>query len=247
LARWRQVWHEKRPSFDHALRAIAEEEENDQADTLTACVRDLVWAAGRLGVAPESLAEAASANSDDPRYQPIRLAAVLALGTSERSSGTVAALESAALSGDPEVRAAAAQALARRDPKRASGLADRLLSDRVGFHRLALDGLVELDNTLRSAARQVHYQGIVLPTLIDRGDVATLAALAEDRSLPEVARLGAVEGLAAIGREPAEDVLRRVGARADEDEDFRKAAWRGLRRSKRVRRKAQTPKAEVIS
>jgi ParB family chromosome partitioning protein len=236
LAKWRKVWEEKRPSLVSTSRAIAEGD--DLADRLTPCLRDLVWATGRLGGAADALAEAASARPDDPEYQPIRLAAVLAFASGEMTSGAVAALESAALNGGPEVRAAAAQALARRDPKRASTLADRLLSDRVGFDRLTLDGTVKVDETLRSAARHVHYQGVVLPDLIDGGDVRALAAVAEDRTLPESTRLGAVEGLAAMGREPAEGVLRQVGMRTDEDEEFRKAAWRGLRRSKRARRKA---------
>src|SRR5262249_13809941 len=111
----------------------------------------------------------------------------------------------------PEIRAAAAQAIARRDPKRVASLADRLLSDSVGFHRLTLDGVSHVEDTLRTAARQIHYQGVVLSGLIDLGDVATLAAVAEDRALPEAARLGAVEGLAAIARESAEEILRRIG------------------------------------
>jgi ParB family chromosome partitioning protein len=244
LAKWRTAWEGARPTFDRGVK------EKAQAASLTACVRDLVWAAGRRGVATESLAEAAQARPDDAEYQPIRLAAVLALAASEPSPVVVAALEAAAMAGAPEVRAAAAQAIARRDPERAVGMAGRLLSDSVGFHRLTLDDRVKADETLRSAARQVHYQGVVLADLIDRGEVATLAAVAEDRTLPEAARLGAVEGLAAMAREPAEEVLRRVGLKADEDEEFRKAAWRGLRRSKRARQKAdapQKPKAEVRS
>jgi ParB family transcriptional regulator, chromosome partitioning protein len=217
------------------------------AGKLTACVRDLVWAAGRLSVAAEALQEAAAARPDDPEYRSIRLAAVLALGQGEMSPGAMAALESAALVGAPEVRAAAAQVLARRDPKQALTLAGRLLSDRVSFERLVLDGAVEVNNTLRAAVEQVHYQGVVLPALIGRGEIATLAAVAEDRSLPEATRLGAVEGLAAMGREPAEEVIRRVATRTGEDEEFRKALWRGLRRSKRARRKPQAPKAEVKS
>ena len=70
--------------------------------------------------------------------------------------------------------------------------------------------------------------------------------MAEDRALPEAARLGAVEGLAAMAREPAEDVLRRVGMSTVEDEELRKAAWRGLRRSKRAR-KTRATKVEVKS
>jgi ParB family chromosome partitioning protein len=244
LAKWRAFWNEQRPAFDPSS-----QDGKSLADTLTTCVRDLVWAAGRLGVAQADLAAAAAARPDDPEYQPIRLAAVLALSDeTERAPGAVAALEAAALAGDPEVRAAAAQALARRDPKRASTLVGRLLSDRAGFDRLILDGAVEVEDTLKTAARQVHYQGVVLPGLIDGGDVAPLAAVAEDRTLPEATRLGAVEGLAAMGREAAEDALRRVGMRADEDEEFRKAAWRGLRRSKRAREKiAPAPTAEVKS
>jgi ParB family chromosome partitioning protein len=245
LAKWRKTWEEARPTFDRR-----DEEKAEGADRLTACVRDVVWASGRLGVATETLAEAAKARPDDSEYQPVRMAAVLALASSAPSPSVVAALEAAATVGAPEVRAAAAQAIAGRDPKRAVELAGRLVSDHVGFHRLTLDGRVIVDETLRSAARQVHYQGVVLADLIDRGEVATLAAVAEDRALPEAARLGAVEGLAAMARQPAEEVLRRLGLKADEDEEFRKAAWRGLRRSKRARQKADAPltrKAEVRS
>ncbi len=220
----------------------------DPVETLLPYLRRMIWAAGRLGVARESLAEVAAARPEDLPYRPIRRDAVLALAEGKMTVESTDALESAALIGAPEVRADAVQVIARRDPKRAAGLSDRLLSDRVGFHRLTLDGGVNVDETLRSAARQLHYQGVVLPDLIDRGDVEVLAGVAEDRSLPEAARLGAVEGLAAMAREPAEDVLRRVGLRTDEDEEFRKAAWRGLRRSKRARQKAAgKQKAEVRS
>jgi ParB family chromosome partitioning protein len=238
VAKWRKVWEEQRPSFDRTAFGMMTQKA-ERAERLTACVRDLSWAAGRLGVAGEVLAEAAAARPDDAEYQPIRLAAVMALGTGEfrKTAGAMEALESAALAGAPEIRAAAAQAIARRDARRAAGLADKFLSDRVSFHRLTLDGASNVEETLRAAAKQVHYQGVVLPELIGRGDVAALAVVAEDRALPEAARLGAVEGLAAMAREPAEDVLRRIGVRTDEDEEFRKAAWRALRRSKRARQK----------
>jgi ParB family chromosome partitioning protein len=249
LAKWRKIWEEKRPWFN--------DEDQDwfgrpePASTITDCVRGLVWAAGRLGVARDAVVEAASARPDDPEYQPIRLAALLALDSGEGgiSPKAQAALESAALNGAAEVRAAAAQVLARRHPKGAMALAERLLSDRVSFNRLTRNGMLPIDDTLRAAARQVHYQGVVLPGLIDRADVAALAAVAEDRTLPEATRTGAVEGLAAMGREPAEEVLRRIGARAGEDEELCKAAWRGLRRSQRARRKAKLriPQAEVTS
>jgi ParB family chromosome partitioning protein len=65
--------------------------------------------------------------------------------------------------------------------------------------------------------------------------------------LPEVTRLGAIEALAAIASEPAEAELRRIGgtAGAEKDEELRKAAWRGLRRSRRAREKQGRVKVEV--
>ena len=188
----------------------------------------------------------AVARPDDSEYHPIRREAVLALASAEMTPEVVAALETAALGGDFELRAVAAQALGRRAPDRAAAMAERLLSDRVSFHRLALGDGADPRGTLHAAARQVHYQGVVLPGLIERGDVEGLAGVAEDRSLPETTRLGAVEGLAAMARGPAEDVLRRIGLNAEIDEELRKAAWRALRRSGRMRRKAGAAKAEVM-
>ena len=51
-----------------------------------------------------------------PEYRPIRREAVLALASAEMTPEVVAALEAAALRGDSEVRAVAAQALGRRAP-----------------------------------------------------------------------------------------------------------------------------------
>jgi hypothetical protein len=209
---------------------------------VAACLRTLVWAAGRLRVARKALAEIASEapGDDDPVFHPVRMEAVLALAGGEMTDEAVSALESAARGGRADVRAAAAQALGRGAPKRAEALAGPLLSDRVGFDRLTMGGGVMADEALRTAARQVHYQGVVLPALIDRGDLTTLASVAEDRALGESARLGGVEALAALASLPAEDVLLRLGTTADEDEEFRKAALRGLKRSRRLRGKAET-------
>jgi ParB family chromosome partitioning protein len=85
---------------------------------------------------------------------------------------------------------------------------------------------------------QVHSQGIVVPLMSVRGDVAGLAAVAANRGFSEETRLGAVEGLAAAATEGAEAELVRIGQALDQPEELRKAAWRGLRRSKRARKKA---------
>ncbi len=247
FGRWQAAWETERARSVGGIRDLSGEDH--LAVALTPCLRSLAWAAGRLGVAAKLLEGVVATRPDDLEYRPIRREAMLALASKPATPGAVEALESAALVGDPEGRAIAAQALARLDPEKAGSLAERLLTDAVGFRRLTLEGKVPVDSILRAASKQVHSQGVVLPALIDRGEVATLAAVLEDRSLPEAARLGALEGLGAMALEPAEAVLRKVGADAKEDEGIRKAAWRSLRRSGRAREKSgkAQAKAEVKS
>lgn len=256
LAAWRRTWSEKRKSFEDDDLEVDPFEDESPLLELQGCLRNLVWAAGRIGIAGSVLVELARTASNDPAFQPIRLEAVLALAEGEPHADALKALETAATSGSPDVRSAAAQAIGQWYPALASKLAGTLLSDRASFERLTRpDPAVVTDETLRNAVRQVHYQGVVLPDLIKRRDVKTLAALAEDRGSPEAVRFGALEGLAAMAVESAESILKRVGTAKDEDEELRKVALRGLRRSKRLRQKAADvlakakakPKAEVKS
>jgi ParB family chromosome partitioning protein len=240
LRKWRDAWEEQR------RKRIGEDEGDSRlAEVLTPCLRSLVWAAGRWGIGRDDLIAMAAARPGDPEYRSIRGEVVAALAASERTPEVVGALEAAAVGADPEVRFLAADAVGRLAPEQAPALAERLLADRASFQRLADHAGDRLGEVLRAAASQVHSQGVVLPFLIGRGDVEGLAAVAEDRTLPEATRLGAIEGLAAIARAPAVEVLRRIGLAPDEDEELRKAAWRGLRRSKRARTGAGTPHVEV--
>jgi ParB family chromosome partitioning protein len=233
LRKWRDAWEE------HRRLPVREHDEGPRlSGELTPCLRSLVWAVGRTGsgVAGDDLIALAAARPDDSEYRPIRLEAVSALAAAEKTPEVLAALEAAALTGDPEVRSLAADAVGRDDLEHAPELAARLLSDRPSFQRLARGAGNRLGGVLRGAVRQVHAQGVVLPSLIAAGDVEGLADVAGDATLSEVTRLGAVEGLAAIASEPAEAVLRRIGTTAGEkDEELRKAAWRGLRRARRAR------------
>ena len=77
-----------------------------------------------------------------------------------------------------------------------------------------------------------------MPLLVRAADTKTLAAVAVDDQLPEHTRLGAIEGLAWISRTEAEQQLAAIGGNEKLDEELRKAAWRGLRRSKRRREQA---------
>jgi ParB family chromosome partitioning protein len=239
LRRWRDAWDQQR------RKRVSEDDEDPRLTAeLTPCLQSLVWAAGRRGVARDDLVALAT-RPDDPEFRPIRREAVRTLASTGQGPEVVSALEAVAVEGDPEERSLAADAVGRLAPERAPELAGRLLSDRASFRRLARGAGDGLGGVLRAAANQVHAQGVVLPFLIDRGDVEALAAVAEDRALPEVTRRGAIEGLAATAREPAEAVLRRIGLAEEEDEELRKAAWCGLRRSKRARQKSGRGNLEV--
>jgi ParB family chromosome partitioning protein len=114
-----------------------------------------------------------------------------------------------------------------------------LLSDAVAFRRASGQPNVDLLEVARPAAERIHSQGIVVPYLAAKGDVATLAAVADNPKLTEEVRLGAIEGLAAAVSLEGEAALERVGRASSNSEDLRKAAWRGLRRSRRRRQPRQ--------
>ena len=213
-----------------------------QTDGLHEPLRVLIWAASRLGGADDVLTAIATTRPDIPFDRTLRREAVAALATGKPNRTVLAALERLASGDDPEVRATAAQALGRDDPARAEAVAGRLLADRVAFNLVATGKGVSLTETLHKAVAQVHYQGVALPHLAAQGDVAGLSAVANNRALTEVTRLGAVEGLATVASTSAEEQLRQIGQATDNPEELRKVAWRGLRRSWRARQRKEAAK-----
>ena len=230
LTRWWSIWQERRVRVDRDRNA------EESLDRATTCVESLLWAAGRVDVSANLLADIARARPDDPRAKPIRLEAARCLVMGKPSAKTMELLEGLAVGADADVRVLAADLLARSDPKRAAGLADKLLSDRPAFNRLVEANAVPAAKVAGVAA-QVHYQPVVLPVLVAAKDIPPLAAVAKDRKAVEAVRLGAIEGLGRMADEAAEKVLVEVGTTKDDDKDVRKAAWRALRRSKRARKK----------
>ena len=77
------------------------------------------------------------------------------------------------------------------------------------------------------------------PTIAALRDVPVLmyTAVSDPAKRDEATRLGAVEALARMAREGAEAKLVAIGKGEKDNEELRKAAWRGLRRSKRARTK----------
>jgi ParB family chromosome partitioning protein len=228
IAIWREKWEQLRsgPPLNPVYHPV---------QSLTGCLTRLMWAAGRMETAVKELMSAATSHTDDHYFRPIRLEAIRALAHGKASKQILEVLEAAALGHDPEARAVAAQALAEQDAKRAEGLAGKMLSDRVSLERLAFAENLDITEALHSAAENAHSQGVVLPVLIAAGDLEHLKNVACNQALPEAARLGAIEGLALLGQEAAEEELAKLGKNETEDEELRKAAWRARRRSKRLR------------
>ncbi|RUL87063.1 HEAT repeat domain-containing protein [Tautonia sociabilis] len=240
LGRWLDDWSRRRE-------AIARDSRgwhlfmtgNVHADGVPRALASLAWAAGRLGIAAEAIGDLVAlglvAHAIPDEQKLLRASAEALLLFDSPPAAALDALERLSRDGPPDLRGPAADALARVDAERASRLAPELLGDPVGLDRLADRAGAALDGLLDASAPRLHEQGVVVPLLVDRQRIDALARVADDRSLPDSPRLGAIEGLSALAAESAEEHLRRVGLDDRNDEQLRKAAWRALRRSKRAR------------
>lgn len=220
-------WQTRHAALDREQRP-----HDDEYTARTDAARWLVWAAGRLRGAPDVLVRAA--HLDLEGSGPIRLAAIDALTAGHAGSDGVDAVAEAVQAADPELRAAAAAALANLDSARAGRLASIAEDDRRSLDRLAR-GNPAAEDALRAAARRIHAQGVALPLLVLAGDLDSLATTAADKTLPEATRLGAIEALSQIATPAAEEAIVVVAKDPDEDDALRKAAWRARRRAARTR------------
>jgi ParB family chromosome partitioning protein len=240
LKRWWGEWDKSRQ--EEARRGVRE---GTLAGKYSGPLQSLIWSAGRLGVGSDTLLSIATTRASIPFDRTLRREAVAALATAKLTKAMLADLQNLATGDDPEIRALAAEIFVRGNPTGAADLAGRTLTDRVTFNRIAARDGDRVLSKLRDAVVQVHTQGIAVPHLARNGDVNGLHAVAANPGFNEETRLGAIEGLAAVASEAAEEKLVRIGQALDQPEELRKAAWRGLRRSKRARqRKAQTEKAK---
>ncbi|MEW4569025.1 HEAT repeat domain-containing protein [Tautonia sp. JC769] len=240
-------WTASRAAASRVETRVAGPRRDDDARLIAA----LAWAAGRTESAADELIQliASERSSDPDQADPgILRSAVEALTLFRSPPATlIATLETLAREGPATLRALAADALARLDAKRGEAIAPDLMGDPVGFDRLSHQLGQSLDTPLSHAAPNLHSQGVALPLLVARGRLEPLAAVAADRSLPEAARLGAVEALAALASTKAEDHLRAIGLDDADDETVRKAAWRALRRSKRLRDRSRKPRRHEVT
>ncbi len=204
-------------------------------DSLTRCVRRLIWAAGQIGAAKEVLIATAAAHLQDSFFTPLREAAIQALERFEPDAEIAAVLETAVSQDHPALRMEAAAILGKFD----SALVGPMDAKRVGDRQ----GAVFLDAHLKEATvvesmESLHYQSIVAPLLVADQKVDALKAVAMNGSLAELERLGAIEALGKTATRSAEAVLIAIGENDLEDQDLRKSAWRALKRSKRAQERA---------
>ncbi|WP_152051318.1 HEAT repeat domain-containing protein [Tautonia marina] len=247
LSRWTTIWTASREAARRVETRVAGPCRDDEARLLAT----LAWAAGRTESAVDELLQlialelASDPDQTDPR---ILRSAVEALTLfASPPPAVLDILATLAREGPADLRTLATDALARFDPKRASTIASDLIGDPVGFDRLSHHLSNTLDGPLTEAAPNLHAQGVALPQLVARGHLDPLATVAVDRSLPDAARLGAVEALAALASESAEEHLRAVGLDAANDEALRKGAWRALRRSRRLRDRSRNPRRHEVT
>ena len=202
-----------------------------------ACLTRLVWAAGVTGGNEKLLAEIVSDYSNLDGFAPIRHAAIDELQASEKIPEAVAkTLKQSLDDPDPYIRNRVTEVLSAAPKAKLNDLAELVLPDRGAFNKLGRLRADDIKKTLQATASHAHYQSRGLPFLIKAGDAKTLNTVAKDEKLALVARLGAVEGLAKISSAESEKHLLAIGKNKSNDEELRKAAWRGLRRSKRQRK-----------
>ncbi|MBL8969477.1 MAG: hypothetical protein JNK56_02795, partial [Myxococcales bacterium] len=204
--------------------------------------RSALWAAGRLDVASDELVAAltlADGTAFPARARALRRQAGQSLAAGAGGKPGLEALKAVLKdSHDAELRSVAAAGLAALDPKGAAKLVPLVLDDGPSLARLVGP---DAGPALRPAAGDSHRQGTALPHLVALGDSAGLIkALADTQH--ETARLGLVEALGKIADEPAMAALRKLGAAEAEDEELRKAAWRALRRAKRIAADRSSPR-----
>ncbi|MBK8254723.1 MAG: HEAT repeat domain-containing protein [Polyangiaceae bacterium] len=182
-----------------------------------------LWAAGRhklAAAAPTARAALASTAPTHVRVEAVRMLGRLALAEDH------ALLTTALADRDAAVRAAAAEALAAAAPNALS--------------KTIAEGAVDPDAVARFAGSSAEMlaaptaRTLALRTSLASHETAALASVAKNASADRAARLDAVSALGRIGGSEAASLLQTLAFDKASDADFRKAAYRALRRARRI-------------
>ncbi|AUX40948.1 hypothetical protein SOCE26_023500 [Sorangium cellulosum] len=204
-------------------------------DGEAAAWREILWAAARAGATDAAPALAALLSDGgapgEIRREAARALGALSAGGGAPRPGVAEALTGALADMDAGVRAAASAALAALAPDAAAARAAAVRPfDPVAFEATARAASPE---ALSALAASEPGRRLALPSLLARGAVAPLIALAQGGG-DAAARLDAI---AALGRAGGERALEALAAIAFDkkaaDVAVRKAAYRAYRRAKR--------------
>ena len=200
--------------------------------SLAKTLQQLLWTSVQQHLQPERLLKLLTTEQKAERpFQVHILTALLAVDKLTEKQ-VVDALVSLQSSPVLQVNTLADQLIAKHQPQA-----------QVDWQRLLAQPEVLLQDsfakTLSAAAATAAHQAQVLPVLIAKQEVNTLAQIANDKQQQEALRLGAIEGLARIVTPEAEAALQTIKNAANDD-DISKAAYRALRRWQRSQAKAST-------
>jgi ParB family chromosome partitioning protein len=191
-----------------------------------------LWAGGRLGLAALAApARAALASADAPAQ--VRAEAARTLGILKQAQDA-SALAAAVRDREPAVRAAAASALAASAPAQLTAA----LKTPADPDALARFVRADAASLAAPAARP-----LALRAALAHHETAALVAIASDGAADRAARLDAVAALGRAGGDAAAKTLSALAFDKSLDADFRKAAYRAMRRARRHDKRAAAPAA----
>ncbi|MCP4110671.1 MAG: hypothetical protein GY749_34965, partial [Desulfobacteraceae bacterium] len=228
LAAWSEKWKIRYDKLKG--KAIQDDQELKQ---IAECLTQLSWASGQLSKNPNILLSLVHEHTEYSLYKPVILQTMAALGHFEPDPDVIKFLESVLSDPDKGIRRAATESLFRVNAKIKP--VEDILSDRNLFDRTA--AYADVQELVSKGCADVHSQGVVMPHLVRAGDSDSIFKVAIDTNLSDTVRMGAIETLARMADDGAEKQLVKIGKSEQADEELRKAAWRGLRRSKRARKK----------
>ncbi|VAW77648.1 hypothetical protein MNBD_GAMMA12-985 [hydrothermal vent metagenome] len=211
-------------------------ERDNALGILSHCLARLCWLAGRLTISQEILISIIEQGVDDLFAHNIRKQAFKALLEFPEQSDITACATKFLTDPDSTIRTLCVEILLTHGHKQATDLIEDVLSDQASINLLIQSGLSS--QLLASSASNAHYQGLLLPIIVEQNDIESLAKIVLDTTLDDETRFGAIEGLARMRTELAENQMAAIGQTL-EDEDLCRAVWSAKRRSVRARMKME--------
>jgi ParB family chromosome partitioning protein len=225
FTRWQQAYHYGEQNPNDELR-------QSKVTELSNAVKQVLWSLVQHHLQPERLMQLLNTEQKAEREFQIQILTALLAVDTIKEKALLEALNGLQNSPVLQVSTLANQLLAKYQPK-AEVMWQRLLAQP---ETLMQDSF---NKTLSEAAANAAYQAQVLPILIAKHEIKTLAQIANDAQQQEALRLGAIEGLARISTPEAEAALQAIKDNT-KDADIGKAAYRALRRWQRSQAKAST-------